>query len=397
MFLFIPFFSSSHDWIPIGPDTVSVNNVYTSYSADVLLISDGILVSDWAGWTKYSKDNLPVWDVIELFPDTLIMVMGNGSLSDGIYKFVLGESLFKILGGGINPHFIIKNPKNNCYYVGQESGLLKSTNGIDWEEVDFFRNKNCLAMNFYKEHCVISVSGDSSGIYYSTDSGNNWTLSPQFSYPFSDFVFDINGILFGIFPDESWLSGLWKSNDYGRSWDVEFWATNISSIGYIGGLFVSWYEPNYDKEGIAIWDTLSQELTFLNDGLPNIKIRNIVENQIFDCSNITVCTDSGAYCLTEFPVGIKDKNIIPNNFQLTNYPNPFNSLTTFSFKLSSRSFVELTIYDIKGQIIEKLVSRVMNSGIHKIKWNANNFASGLYIYQFKSGHICSSGKSILIK
>ena len=403
LFLFLviliyPFFSYSNNWVPIGPDTVAVNNVFTSYSANVLLLSDGILVNDGISWKKYSNGNLPAWDVIELSQDTLIFVMGNGSRSDGIYKFVVGDSSFQILGGGVNPHFIVQNPYNKYYYVGSEEGLEKSSNGIVWEEVEFFKKKNCLAMDFFNEHCVISVSGDTSGIYYSNDGGNNWTLSSQFSYHFSDFIFNESGILYGVFPDETWSSGLWMSDDYGASWDIEFWATNISSIGYTANrLFVSWYKPDYDKEGIAIWDTLSQELKFLNDGLPNVKIRNIKENQIFDCANITACTDSGAYCLTEFPVSIKDENIITKNFHLINYPNPFNSSTMFSFELSSRAFIELTIYDINGQTVEKLVSRLMNSGIHKIKWNANNHASGLYLYQFKSGHIIKTGKIALVK
>lgn len=396
--LIYPFFSYSNNWIPIGPDTVAVNNVFTSYSANVLLLSDGILVNDGSGWKKYSKGNLPVWDAIELSQDTLILVMGNGNRSDGIYKFVVGDSSFEILGGGVNPHFIVKNPYNQYYYVGSEEGLEKSSDGILWEEVDFFKNKNCLAMDFFNEHCVISVSGDTSGIYFSTDGGNSWALSSQFSYHFSDLLFNESGILYGVFPDETWSSGLWMSKDYGVNWNVEFWATNISSIGYTADrLFVSWYKPDLDKEGIAIWDTLSQELKFLNDGLPNVKIRYIKENQIFDCANITACTDSGAYCLTEFPVSIKNKIIIPKNFHLINYPNPFNSSTIFSFELSSRAFIKLTIYDINGQIVEKLASRVMNSGIHKIKWNANNQASGLYIYQFKSGYIIKTGKIALVK
>ena len=396
--LLYPFFSYSNNWIPIGPDTVAVNNVFTSYSANILLLSDGILVNDGIGWEKYSRGDLPVWDAIELSQDTLILVMGNGSRSDGIYKFVVGDSSFQILGGGVNPHFIVKNPYNQYYYVGSEEGLEKSADGIVWEEVDFFKNRNCLAMDFYNEHCVISVSGDTSGIYFSADGGNSWTLSSQFKYHFSDFVFTENGLLYGVFSDKTWSSGLWASKDYGENWNVEFWATNISSIGYTADrLFVSWHEPDVDKEGIAIWDTLSRKLIFLNDGLPNVRIRNIKENQIFDCANITVCTDSGAYCLTEFPVGIINKIKIPKNFHLIAYPNPFNSTTTFSFKLSNRAFVQLTIYDINGKVVEKLASRVMNPGINKIEWNANDQASGLYIYQFRSGHTVKTGKIALVK
>ncbi|MCK5075612.1 MAG: T9SS type A sorting domain-containing protein [Calditrichia bacterium] len=398
LLLSFPTLSYSHNWILIGPDTVAVNNAYTSYSADVLLISDGILVNEWSGWVKYSIGNLPVWDLVEIDPDTLIVVMGDGSYSDGIYTFTFGNSQFQILEWCIYPNFIVRNSLINYYFVGHQNGLLKSTNGSEWEEVEFFQNKNCLAMDFFNEYSVISVSGDTNGIYYSLDGGNSWLLSQSMSHYLEDLIFDNSGLLYGIFPDESWSSGLWKSEDYGATWDVEFYSTNMSSIGYTANrLFVGWYDSDFNQNGIAIWDALSQILTFLNDGLANTNIRSIVENQFFDCPNITVCTDSGAYCLTEFPVGIEDGNIIPSTFNLKNYPNPFNSETTFFFELPNRTFIEFTIYDIFGQKVVNLFSGFMNSGIHKINWNANNLASGLYIYRLKSERINRSGKCILAK
>lgn len=398
LLLLFPVLSHSHNWIPIGPDTVVVNNAYTSSNADVLLISDGILVNEWAGWVKYSTGNLPVWDLVEIDPDTLIVVMGNGTYSDGIYTFTFSNSQFQILEWCIYPNFIVRNPLKDYYFVGYQNGLLKSTNGIDWEEIGFFKDKNCLAMDFFNEFCVVSVSADTSGIYYSRDGGHSWFLSLNMYHYLADLVFDNSGLLYGVFPDESWSSGLWKSEDYGANWDIEFYSVKMSSAGYTAEkLFVAWYKGDLDEKGIAIWDTLSQELIFLNDGLANTNIRNIVENQFFDCPNITVCTDSGAYCLTEFPVGIENENIMPRNFNLINYPNPFNSETTFFIELPNHTFIELNIYDINGQKVANLFSGFMNSGIHKINWNANNLASGIYLYNFQTEKINYTGKCILVK
>ena len=128
LLLSFPTLSYSHNWILIGPDTVAVNNAYTSYSTDVLLISDGILVNEWGGWVKYSLGNLPVWDLVEIDPDTLIVVMGDGSYSDGIYTFTFSNSQFQILEWCIYPNFIVRNSLINYYFVGHQNGLLKSTN-----------------------------------------------------------------------------------------------------------------------------------------------------------------------------------------------------------------------------------------------------------------------------
>ncbi len=398
MFLLFPILSHSHNWIPIGPDSVVVNNVYTSYRADILLISDGILVNEGNNWQKYSKGNLPAWDIIELDPDTLIVVMGNGSYSDGIYRFTFSDSQFQILDWVLNPHFIVKNSYNNIYYVGSEEGLHKSTNGIHWEEVESFKNKNCFSMDFFDEFCTVSVSADTSGIYYSKDGGNSWLLSTNMYQCLYDLTFCNRDLLYGIFPDESWSSGLWKSKDYGANWNAEFYSTNISSIGITAEkLFVAWYNDSImNQTGVAIWDTLSHEFISLNDGLANTNIRNIVENQFFDCPNITVCTDSGAYCLTEFPVGIKDENNIPRKFELAqNYPNPFNPETVIRYTLPSSvkgetANVKLIVFDVLGREVATLVNKEQSAGSYEVQFDASNLTSGIYFYKLHASDPASS-------
>lgn len=409
LFFLFSILSHSQNWVSIGPDSVTVNNAYTSYSTDILLISDGILINKGNSWQKYSIGNLPAWDIIELNPDTLIIIMGNGSRSDGIYRFTLSDSQFQILGGGINPHFIVKNLYNNTYYVGSEWGLQKSTNGIDWQEVEFFKNKNCLSMDFFNEFCVVSVSSDTSGIYYSKDGGISWYFSSNMSYYLTDLTFDNNGLLYGVFPDESYSSGLWKSKDYGNNWEVEFYSTNISSFGNTAGkYFVAWYDDFImNQTGVSIWDTLSHELVSLNEGLANTNIRNIVEDQIFDCQNITVCTDSGAYCLTEFLVGIKEENTIPQNFSLAqNYPNPFNPSTTIKYSIPSveNVSVQLVVYNILGKEVRTIVNKTQQAGNYEVQFDGSNLSSGVYFYQLqvlpkngKVGGFVESRKMILLK
>ena len=391
--------SNSHNWISIGPDTVAVNNAFTSSNADVLLISDGILISQGDKWLKHSN-SLPAWDIIELDPDTLIIVMGNEGRSDGIYRFTISDSKFQIVGGSVNPHFIVRNPVNNFYYVGGIWGLVKSINGIEWEEVEFFKNKNCVAMDFFNEYCVVSVAGDTSGIYYSDDGGDSWFSSSDMSHYLADLVFDNNGLLYGIYPGESKSAGLWKSKTYGANWDVEFWSVNMSSLGYTANnLYVSWHKSDCNQTGVAIWDVLNQNLIFLNDGLPNTNIRNIAEDQFFDCPNITACTESGAYCLTEFPVGIEDENTIPRNFNLLqNYPNPFNPTTVISYQLAVNSQVELTVYNLLGQKVATLFKGRQKAGSYYYQWNAGNLPSGVYLYRLVTDKgLALTKKMILLK
>ncbi len=78
-----------------------------------------------------------------------------------------------------------------------------------------------------------------------------------------------------------------------------------------------------------------------------------------------------------------------------NYPNPFNPTTTISFALPEASEVSLSIYNMSGQLVRKLVAGEMNAGRHNFKWDATNergaqVASGVYVYLLKAGDPSSS-------
>jgi hypothetical protein len=62
-------------------------------------------------------------------------------------------------------------------------------------------------------------------------------------------------------------------------------------------------------------------------------------------------------------------------------PNPFMPATTLSF--TARQNGTIKIYDINGQVIDRFATK---AGSGKVKWNANNYASGLYIARLTSGN-----------
>jgi hypothetical protein len=65
-----------------------------------------------------------------------------------------------------------------------------------------------------------------------------------------------------------------------------------------------------------------------------------------------------------------------------NYPNPFNPSTTIRYHLPQATHVDLSIYNIQGQCIQKLVDGYQTSGIHSIRWDGRTkggtAASGVY-------------------
>ncbi len=87
-----------------------------------------------------------------------------------------------------------------------------------------------------------------------------------------------------------------------------------------------------------------------------------------------------------------------------NYPNPFNPTTTISFSIAQMSsFVNLEVFNIKGQKVKKLVDdEILPAGKHSIIWdgrdlNGDIVGSGIYFYKLKADNFESIKKMIILK
>ncbi|MDD3533248.1 MAG: carboxypeptidase regulatory-like domain-containing protein, partial [Candidatus Cloacimonetes bacterium] len=85
-----------------------------------------------------------------------------------------------------------------------------------------------------------------------------------------------------------------------------------------------------------------------------------------------------------------------------NYPNPFNPETNISFSMKDAGPVSIEIYNVKGQLVRKLVNDVREAGDHTVVWNGkdnNNRAvsSGIYYFKMNTGKYSSTKKMIMMK
>lgn len=96
---------------------------------------------------------------------------------------------------------------------------------------------------------------------------------------------------------------------------------------------------------------------------------------------------------------IVSENIIPNKYSLEqNYPNPFNPGTIIEFSIPENAVeVRLSIYNALGQKITDLVNTKLDAGNYRYRWDAQNIASGLYIYELRTNKFSSVKKMLLIK
>ena len=81
-----------------------------------------------------------------------------------------------------------------------------------------------------------------------------------------------------------------------------------------------------------------------------------------------------------------------------NYPNPFNPVTNIEFSIPQVSRVSLAVYNILGQKVMDLINNeYVEAGIHKFKFNADNLASGIYIYKLTTDSWSDFKKMVLLK
>ena len=86
----------------------------------------------------------------------------------------------------------------------------------------------------------------------------------------------------------------------------------------------------------------------------------------------------------------------------SNYPNPFNPVTTIYYSVKEKSTIKIEIYNLRGQIVKSLVNETREAGSHNVVWNGLDNAdkpvsSGIYLYKMKSGNYVSSKKMILMR
>lgn len=85
-----------------------------------------------------------------------------------------------------------------------------------------------------------------------------------------------------------------------------------------------------------------------------------------------------------------------------NFPNPFNPSTAISFDLAQSGKVKLSIYNLKGQLVNTLADTDLASGQHTLIWNGRDkhersVASGVYFFRLETRDYKSTRKMLLVK
>lgn len=202
-----------------------------------------------------------------------------------------------------------------------------------------------------------------------------------------------------------------RTTDLGQTWeDISGFANSTdgqSTNGFpdvaIHTLLVLPNQPNEIWAGTEIGLFISKNngttWQYSDNGLPAV---SIWEMRAADDEIVVATHGRGIWSVTAPELTIvsnePEEATLPETFALSqNYPNPFNPTTTINFTVPEATNVRLTVYDVTGREVAVLADGPFIPGSHQVTWDAQNVASGTYLYRMEAGDFITSKRMTLVK
>ncbi|MCK9245257.1 MAG: T9SS type A sorting domain-containing protein [Candidatus Marinimicrobia bacterium] len=79
------------------------------------------------------------------------------------------------------------------------------------------------------------------------------------------------------------------------------------------------------------------------------------------------------------------------------YPNPFNPSVTIPYGLIENGQMSLKVYNLRGELVETLISAYALKGAYSLNWQPQNLSAGIYLIRMQSGNHTSMQKVVFVK
>ncbi len=102
--------------------------------------------------------------------------------------------------------------------------------------------------------------------------------------------------------------------------------------------------------------------------------------------------------LLQLNFGQNNESLLPAQFEiLSTYPNPFNAGIMMEIGIPLDGDIIVSIFDINGRKINSLSNEPYTAGIHKLRWEADDYPSGVYFIRAEYNKTVLTRKIILLK
>ena len=336
--------------------------------------------------------------------------------------------------------FDLQHP-DTLYYGGQN--LMRSFDGgLTFEDIrhDVIGDIVDISINPQSTNIIYAVSGSyMSRVYKTEDYGDTWNLIHSGSANYPMVTIDPN------YPDTLYFAD-YRSVDGGNTWEHLIFSDEIIGIHPQNSNTIYYSNRNTLKVSYDWGENLQTLDTYSNWTVPVPAIGNLVFDKnnpdiMFYCTpnhGIHYSTDAGENWLVlegnydnrtlDF-IPVLEENkvyvathgdgvwigeniyliiedaILPRitRLFLQNYPNPFNPQTNINFNLSRSGKISLSIFNIKGQLVIKLIdNETFQKGSHSVVWNGKDHtgkevSTNVYLYTLRVGGNSISKKMLLVK
>lgn len=371
------------------------------------------------------------------------MIWVSGSPFVGILKSSDGgQNWFRADTGLVPDHhgYMVWNlaldNQRHLFYAAHQGifgGVLRSSDGVRWQNLTPSYPFDPLKIIVY-ENTGVLYAGSSNGVWKSFDAGSNWirinnglpfdSPTPPVTYPSVRHIAKIKNsrTLYCAVTNH----GIYKSFDGGENWfSVNDSVT--SKLSFWGGLVVSEKDTNTifagaqatlatRPGGIFLSRNGGKSWILYKSGLPDSALDNYVINFFLDNhANVLYASlslilpgnrgETHVYRLRDAVKTFVNAPRQPDDlirFILYNYPNPFNSQTTFVCSIHKKGRVLFRIFDILGKEVVTLLDEQRSPGEYRINWGGINaegkrLPSGIYLTRLQLGNEVKTTKLLLMQ
>ena len=158
-----------------------------------------------------------------------------------------------------------------------------------------------------------------------------------------------------------------------RAWSGDF--TDIPAMGYDGRLETA----GYCEDGDIVKFTIEID-GYEYDLVGDLPVWS--NNEIFTISNLSVSEK------------VED---LAKLSLLGAFPNPFNPSTVIAYQTQLEGNIDVSVYNLKGQLVSNLFQGYQDKGYHELVFDASSFSSGMYFVRVKGQNEVHSQKILLMK
>ncbi len=344
--------------------------------------------------------------------------------------------------------------KNSVFDNNDSIGPNQFVSNFYCQVDDYLELENCVFSNSdippfqYEEYSTVNISAQQncfpdikiSNCLFTNNSTTNGSYIARFSSPGS---IEVNNCTFtqntshicplGIFGEIDFRNNILYNNESDYEYEINTGnyptipsILNVEYCNIEGGesaiypgnppneAIINWLEGNIDGDPLFLLSgndpyQLTLESPCVDTGTPDttgffLPPWDLLHNyRVWDGDDDGIAIiDMGCYEFGADTVGVFNNELPLINYELRNYPNPFNPETKIVFNLPESGRVKLEIFNIKGQKVKTLADSFFEKSAHSVIWkgkddNNKSVASGVYFYKLITPSKSITKRMLLLK